>query len=258
MFEIFEELSKFNHIVYHDEPHTYQMNGKFATSVTKLIGKFEKPFDADYWSKKKAEEEGVTPEVIKARWKLKANIACEKGTAVHSYIENYLSNKVFPYPASHIRPLFEGSDPVRPKYDKIIPLVHKFVDAIKGKMVPVRSEFVVGDVDYNICGMIDQIFYNKKSGMLELWDWKTNEEIDTDSRYKLLDPISHISNAKLDIYSLQLSLYKHIIEKNTNLKMGDSYLTWFNEENDNYQIFKCRDYSKEAVIMIEYFLAQAA
>lgn len=255
MFTVFEELSKFSHIVYYDEPHIYEMNGKFATSVTKLIGKFEKPFDSEYWSKRKAAEEGVTPEEIKARWKLKSSISCEKGTAVHSYVENYLSNKVFPYPLNHIRNVFNGEDPVKEKYDKIIPLVQKFRKDISGKMIPVRSELVVGDIDYNLCGMIDQVFYNKKSGMLELWDWKTNEEIDTDSKYKLLDPISHISNAKLDVYSLQLSLYKHIIEKNTALKFGDSYLTWFNESNDNYQIFKCRDYSKEVCDMIQYFLS---
>jgi hypothetical protein len=254
MFEVFEELDKFNHIIYYDQPHTYEVDGVRMTSVTKLISKAEKPFDAAYWSQKKAEEEGVTADEIKARWKRKADIACEKGTAVHEYVENYLSNKVFPYPASTIRAVFEGTDPVRQKYNKIIPLVHKFCEDIKGKMIPVRSEFVVGDMEYGLCGMIDQIFYNKKSGKLELWDWKTNEKIDTDSRYKLQAPVDHISNAKLDIYSLQLSLYKHIIEKNTNLELGDSYLTWFNESNDSYEIFKCRDYENEVKEMINTFL----
>ncbi len=256
MFEVFEELDKFNHIVYHDEPHIYYMNGVKAISVTKLIGMAEKPFDSDYWAQKKADEQGVTAEEIKAQWKYKANVACEKGTAVHAFVENYLSNKVFPYPASHIRPIFEGQDPVRQKYNKIIPLVHKFYDDIRGKMIPVRSEFVVGDIEYGLCGMIDQIFYNKKSGKLELWDWKTNEKIDTESRYKLQAPVDHISNAKLDIYSLQLSLYKHIIQKNTNLEIGDCYLTWFNEDNDTYQIFKCHDYSIEVREMIREFLGK--
>lgn len=253
-FEVFEELDKFSHIVYHDEPHVYYMNGEKATSVTKLIGKAEKAFDADYWSKKKADEQDVTAEEIKAQWKYKANVACEKGTAVHEYVENYLNNKVFPYPSGRIRPIFEGQDPVRSKFNKIIPLVHKFCDDIKGRMIPVRSEFVVGDIEYGLCGMIDQIFYNKKSGKLELWDWKTNEKIDTDSKYKLLSPVNHVSSSKLDIYSLQLSLYKHIIQKNTNLELGDSYLTWFNESNESYEIFKCHDYESEVKDMIYTFL----
>lgn len=232
------------------------MNGERATSVTKLISKAEKPFDAVYWSQRKADEEGVTVDEIKARWKLKADIACEKGTAVHEYVENYLSNKVFPYPATSIRAVFDGQDPVRPKYNKIIPLVHKFCEDIKGRMIHVRSEFIVGDIEYGLCGMIDQIFYNKKSGKLELWDWKTNEKIDTESRYKLLSPVDHLSNAKLDIYSLQLSLYKHIIQKNTNLELGDSYLTWFNEANKSYEIFKCHDYEIEVQDMINTFLVK--
>jgi hypothetical protein len=256
MFEVFEELDKFNHIVYYDGPHTYDVNGVKMTSVTKLIGKASKPFDADYWSQKKADEEGITADEMKARWKLKADIACEKGTAVHEYVENYLSNKVFPYPAANIRAVFGGDDPVRQKYNKIIPLVHKFSEDIKGKMIPVRSEFVVGDMEYGLCGMIDQIFYNKKSGNLELWDWKTNEKIDRESRYNLLPPVDHISNAKLDIYSLQLSMYKHIIEKNTNLKLGDSYLTWFNENNDSYEVIKCHDYEEEVKELITTFLVK--
>ena len=111
----------------------------------------------------------------------------------------------------------------------------------------------MNDSDFDICGMIDQLFYNKKSGMLELWDWKTNEKIDTESKYKLLSPISHISQAKLDVYSLQLSLYKLIVQKNTNLKLGDSYLVWFNESNDSYKIYKCHDYQNEVKLMIDHF-----
>lgn len=254
MFEIFEELDKFNHIVYYDGPHTYDVNGVKMTSVTKLIGKVSKPFDADYWSQKKADDEGITAGEMRARWKLKADIACEKGTAVHEYVENYLSNKVFPYPAGHICAVFDGDDPVRQKYNKIIPLVHKFCNDIKGKMIPIRSEFVVGDMEYGLCGMIDQIFYNKKSGQLELWDWKTNEKIDRESRYKLMLPVSHLGSSKLDIYSLQLSLYKHIIEKNTNLKFGNSYLNWFNENNNSYEIIKCHDYEDEVKKIITKFL----
>lgn len=255
MLEIYEELQKFNFVVYYDDPHVYYLNGKKANlSATKLISKFKKPFDSDYWSQKKADDEGITKDEMLARWKLKGDISCEKGTAVHEYVENRLANKVFPYPSAKIKSLFDGADPVQEKFDKIVPLVEKFISDTRGRMISVASELVIGDLEYNIGGMIDQVFYNKKSGKIELWDWKTNEKIDRGSKYKFNSPINHVPSSKLEEYSLQLSLYKHIIEKNTNLELGDSYLTWFNENNESYEVFKCIDYSKEVVEMIENFI----
>ena len=55
----------------------------------------------------------------------------------------------------------------------------------------------------------------------------------------------------MNTYSLQLSLYKYIIEKNTNLKLGDSYIVWFNEKNETYKPIKCYDFQKEIVKMLE-------
>ena len=254
MLEIFEELSKFDNIVYFDDPHVYYIDGVKATSVTGLIGKFEPEFDEAFHSTNTSKKTGKTVEEVLAMWKLKNKISVEKGSAVHSFVENFIAHKVFPYPAQRMLNTFNGTDPVKEKFDKIVPLVHKFVTDIRGKLIPIKSELIVGDVEYGLCGMIDQVFYNKKTKMLELWDWKTNEKIDTESKYKLLKPISHISQAKLDVYSLQLSLYKHLIHKNTGLKFGDSWLTWFNEANDTYKLFKCHDYSNDVLTMIEYFL----
>ena len=253
MLHIFEELSKFNDIIYYDDPHVYYKNDQKMTSVTTLIGKYEKPFDEKFHAANKAKQLGMTPEEVIAMWKRTNRISTVKGTAVHSYTENYLAHKVFPYPEAIVKSNFNGEDPVREKYDKIIPLIHKFYDDIKGKLLPIKSELIVGDGDFGICGMIDQLFYNKKSGMLELWDWKTNKEIKTSSRYKLLSPLSHLSTAEIDIYSLQLSLYKYIIHKNTNLKLGDSYLVWFNESNDTYKIFKCYDYTDNVKLMLDHY-----
>ncbi len=44
-----------------------------------------------------------------------------------------------------------------------------------------------------------------------------------------------------------------IIEKNTNLKIGDSYLIWINENSDNYKVYKCKDLQAELKLMIEHY-----
>jgi ATP-dependent exoDNAse (exonuclease V) beta subunit len=114
-------------------------------------------------------------------------------------------------------------------------------------------EFVVADEDYGIAGMVDCLFYNKKSGMLEIYDYKTNKEIKLKSAYKenFKSPISHLDVCEINTYSLQLHLYKHIIEKNTNLKIGNLYLVWINEVNDTYKVIPCKELQADLKLMLE-------
>ena len=50
-----------------------------------------------------------------------------------------------------------------------------------------------------------------------------------------------IEECDLEIYSLQLSLYKLIIEKHTGIKLGKSYLVWFSHNNPSYKIIEAKD-----------------
>ena len=121
-----------------------------------------------------------------------------------------------------------------------------------GKLVPVRAEVVVGDTEWGITGMIDQIFFNEKSGKLEIWDWKTNKAIKKDNKWqKFKKPLSHLDVCELNTYSLQLSFYRLIVERNTELELGDSYIVWFNENNESYKVMKCFDFRDEILKIME-------
>ena len=255
MLEIFKELRKFSNVIFHEKDHHYFIDGKEAISSTTIIKKYEKPFDSEYWSARKAPELGMTPEEVAAMWEDQGTRASFKGTKVHSYIENALANKILPF-EEQAGVMMENCGEIISAYDKIILMVDEFLNDIKDKMLPIRSEVIIGDSEHLIAGMVDQIFYNLKSKKLELWDWKTNKKIDEKTQYKLLKPLSHLSNSKLDIYSLQLSLYKYIIEKNTNLKLGNSYICWFNEKNSTYKIFKCENYEKYIKLMINDYCSR--
>jgi ATP-dependent exoDNAse (exonuclease V) beta subunit len=106
---------------------------------------------------------------------------------------------------------------------------------------------IVGDEDLLLCGMIDQLFYNVKANELQIWDYKTNKEINTYSKYKnkMTNGLNHLQECEYNTYSLQLGIYKKIIEKNTNLKLGNSYICWINEQNDTYKTFKMADMVNE-------------
>ena len=37
-------------------------------------------------------------------------------------------------------------------------MFHKFYDDSYGKLIPIKSEVIVGDEGFKICGMVDQLF----------------------------------------------------------------------------------------------------
>tara|TARA_R110000803_G_scaffold47825_5_gene99616 strand:- start:9343 stop:10110 length:768 start_codon:yes stop_codon:yes gene_type:complete len=252
--ETIRELAKFNHIKYYDEPHLYYIDGERMTSATTFIGQFKEKFDSEYWSQKKADERGITKEEILEEWRIKALVSTEKGTYFHEYAENYLTNRIFPFPQDAVNGVLGEDNDVKERFDKLVTLFDKFYEASYGRLIPVRAEVVVGDKDMGICGMVDQLFFNEKSGKLEIWDWKTNKKIGKKNHWQQFkEPISHLDICEMNTYSLQLSLYKHIIESNTNLELGDSYIVWFNEKNEKYFPMKCHDYTLEIKAMLKDF-----
>lgn len=273
MHEFFEKIAKFNNIMFDEEWHSYTINGVKMVSVTKVTGALQKPFDAVSIStkcvakmKREAREKGlpeptVTPEDLQLQWAKNNLLARAKGSAVHKYLEVTLMNKMQRYPSDIVQSEYAkdfkknpalkfDDDPVKPMYDACVAHVNRFINDIRGKMFPVKSELVIGSEKYGVCGMIDQIFYNPKSGGFEIWDWKTNSEFDTTSNYHLEAPCAHLEKCKLTEYSLQLHCYKKIFEEETGIPIKNCYLCWFSEKQDNYKIMKCQDVANEAAILL--------
>ena len=254
--KITRELSKFNNIKFHDKEHKYYLNGVKTKSVTGVIGEYKHPFDKEYWSQKKADERNITQEEILSEWKYKADFSCEKGSVFHEYVENFLTNKLYPFPEHRVGSMLGGTDNMlecKEAVDKLKILFEKFYKDSFGKLIPVRAEIVVGDEEWGVTGMIDQLFFNEKSGKLEIWDWKTNKKIGRNNKWQQFkEPLSHLDVCELNTYSLQLSFYKLIVERNTELQLGDSYIVWFNEKNDKYHIIKCFDFKEEILKIMDH------
>ncbi|MDQ5920653.1 MAG: hypothetical protein QG673_709 [Pseudomonadota bacterium] len=244
------QLNKFAHVKFIADEHTYSIDGCIAQSVTTTLKQFVKPFDREYWAKIKASQLNISMDDILSKWQFSAEFAQVKGTLVHQFIECRLNGSQFVYPDELIMQIF-GYDPIQEPFSQIIPVVEKFLIDIENKMLSIFSEFVIGDLEYLIGGTIDQLFYNKKSDKIEIWDWKTNKEIKLESRFFHLAPLSHIPDTELDHYSLQLALYKLILEKNTGLELGNSYVAWFHETSAIYRIYKTKDYKKEAQLILD-------
>jgi hypothetical protein len=246
------ELAKFNDVKYFDGPHKYYVGNKEYISATTFIKKFKKEFETQRLAEAYADKRGLTVESVLGDWDLKRDISTVKGTLVHDMAENWWNNKFFPYNPNESVKEF-GYDIISEKYEKCKDMFFKFYEDAKQNLIPVKMELVVGDQEYKIAGQVDGLFFNKKSNELEIWDYKTNKEIKYSNNFgqKFQDPISHLDVCEFNTYSLQLSLYKHIIQKNTNLKIGSNYLVWINENISKYKVIKCQDMEAEIKLMIQ-------
>ncbi len=236
-----ELFTKFKNITYFDVPHKYYYKDKQFTSVTTLLHKYQEPFNEEYWLEQKSMEFGVPQFKIKRAWDFINKKGTMKGSAIHDYAENSLWNKVFFYPEKTFIDEF-GFDPIKYEYDITKKHVDNFIKVSRGKLIPIRTEMVMYDVDTMIAGMADLIFYNVRDKEYQIWDWKTNKAFTeyNERGYKLLDSLNMLDDCDLEIYSLQLAAYKYIIEKNTSIKFGKSFLVWVSH-NNNFRIIETKN-----------------
>lgn len=242
-----ELFYKFNDVKYYDEPHKYYVNDQQLTSVTTVIHKYDENFDENKWAKIKANQYNLKSNDIKYAWKFINEKATTKGSIIHDYTENLFLNKIFPYPKDMVINKF-GYDAVWYEYIKTKKHVDKFYNRVKNILIPIKTELVCYDLEFLIGGMVDMLFYNVRTKKFEIWDYKTNSAPDAfneDPRFitNLKDPLFLLQNTALDIYSLQLSIYKYILLKHTPIELGNSYVVWFSCNNESYEIKETHDYT---------------
>lgn len=235
-----ELYTNFNEVTYYDEPHQYFINDEKYVSVTTLIHEYQEEFDEDYWSQFKANQFGLTQKEIIRAWNFINRKGTMKGSLIHDYSENVLKNKVFKYPKDEIIQEF-GFDPITVEYDKTKILVDKFREDTKGVLIPISVEQVVYDKQTKISGMFDILFWNVLDQEFQIWDNKTNKVFTMESERYMLGDLSLLQESDLEIYSLQLEMYKQIIERNTSIKLGKSYVVWYYHNNPDYQIIPMKN-----------------
>ena len=225
-------FTSFDVIEFDPQWHRYVLNGKVLRSVTTVLKDLKTPFDADYWAAKKAEERGVTVAEIRAEWDKKRDESIAKGNAVHAHIEQVLKGES---PAAD--PFLGLLEPL-PEVAAFDALWQKFSPVIE----PVHVEWVIGDEELGIAGTVDALFRDRRTGKHHIWDWKTNSRFNTDNKFQRLKaPFDDVPECELTNYSLQVSLYRLIIERNTGLDMGDSYIVHFSRDGQ-FTLHKARDY----------------
>ncbi len=231
--------TRFSDIVVDSVNHGYRIGDKNLVSVTTLLKSITPEFDKDGVSLKMAERSGVTQAEILRQWEEKGAKSRDKGTRLHQYIEDVMADKV---------------DPILGRINDRLPEMNAFDDAwtklraeLDAKMV--KQEFVVGDEEFGVAGRVDNLMsvlpYKAKSRRACVFDWKSGK-LDIDNRFeKLLPPFDAYDNCKLNIYSIQLSLYRLIMERNKpDIQLSDGYILHLRDDG-TYQLHRARDFREE-------------
>lgn len=220
MENIFLELNKFNDIFFEEETHRYTDSlGTNYQSATGWIHQFAPETDWDTIAAKKAAKEGTTPEALRAEWDYRGKYACALGTECHAVME-YLWKRKNYNGNMNIMKQYEG---MPEEFIGRKEMCKKLYDKMKNRYVPIANEFIVNDPEFGLCGTIDFIAYNQMTGKYGILDWKTSKSFDTSNSWgkKMLAPFDDLDDCNVVHYSLQLSLYKYILEKYTNIRIGE-------------------------------------
>lgn len=222
-------------IVFDEVPHVYYVHGDpDNVSVTTLVHKYFPKFDADLvisrmmnsknWPNNKYF--GKTAEEIKQLWSDTGNDATTRGTRMHLSIEYF----------------YNGLDTHEYQNDKEFQMFQVFYEDHK-HLVPYRTEWEVYDEQHRIAGSIDMVFEDTTDGTLSIYDWKRSKEIKLKNSFgsRGFDHLKEYHDCNYVHYSLQLNIYKYILEKLYDKRIKDLYLIVMHPNFDRYQKIECLD-----------------
>lgn len=222
-----------------DEPtHVYTIDGDsdYMSATTFVHSHFDH-FDADKIIDKMMNGRnwkpgykyyGMTKEEIKEIWSQNGKEASEAGTKMHYDIECFYNECP------------NENNSIEYQYFK------NFQQAYS-QLIPFRTEWTVFDKELKIAGSIDMVFQNE-DGSLQIYDWKRCKDISKTTAYMKYSKnkiISHIPDTNFWHYSLQLNVYKFILEKNYGVCVTDLYLVCLHPNKENYRRIKVADLSQE-------------
>ena len=228
-----------------EESHTYYVDGsddgsKYK-STTSLIHSMFKPFDADEVIDKMRKSRnwhssayfGQSPDEIKAEWETNRDSAARSGTSMHENIENF----------------YNGVDH---KVSREFEMFQAFVEDHK-ELVPYRTEWCIFDEEARVSGSVDMVYESRDTpGTYVIADWKRSKAIKMENKWQsgTTKHTAHLPDCNFIHYSLQLSTYKYILEKNYGLTISQTFIVVLHPAQHSYNKIVTEDLSAEVESMM--------
>mgnify|MGYP003633403197 CR=1 FL=1 len=231
-----DSLIKFN-----SRRHTYSTaKSAYLRSVTKIVSEQFGLFDADKIISKMTNSVkwptskyyGMSPKEIKQMWNNNGQTARVAGTKIHDQIEKYCN----------------GEEIEADEGDVALEQFLKW-DLLRN-WNPYRTEWKIFDDDLKIAGTVDAVF--EKDGEYVLVDWKRSKEIVRGNKFDCCvhPELKHLPECNFVKYSLQLNLYKYILEKNYGLKISKVIILNIHPDQESFDEIEALDLEKEVSIIL--------
>lgn len=249
-------------VSFEEATHVYTVHGELGyTSVTTWNHQHFRPFDQDAIIDKIMRNPkmihdptykyfGKTAEDIKSDWEQNRNAASAAGTSLHLDIEHFFNDVVV--------------DNTSTEYGYFVAFWNDF-RAEFPHVRPYRTEWVVYYEEMKIAGSIDMVFENTQDGTLWIYDWKRSKQIEYEPNsyrpeFSTTDCISHLPDTNFWHYTLQLNMYKFILESKYNATISKMCLVCLHPDNvyKSYELFEVAPLCKEIQDLYEYRIQQVA
>jgi hypothetical protein len=241
-------------ISFDEATHSYTIDGSRDgwISCTQFIHGFFEAFDPDaviakmMASRKWPESKyfGMTAEQIKAQWSASGTEASEAGTRMHLDIEYYNNAD----PIGNLAGDNWTPNP-GPEWDYFMEYDRKH--RLKRGFTPYRTEWLVFKEDIKLAGSIDMV-YKKADGTYAIYDWKRAKDMRFENPYQSgKAPLDHLPDTNYWHYSLQLNIYRVILEELYGCTISEMALVVLHPNNSSYRVIQLNRMDDEVQAMFE-------
>jgi hypothetical protein len=244
-------LDAFKDLEFLEEPHKYYLHKGDGSkielpSVSSVVKRFEPEVDWDAIRIKKAQKEGIDPEVLKRMWRENNLKSTSNGTIVHEFGESamYFFQGRFDEMNDYIKHRqFEDGYliPYGPKQIAASKLFEDILDNYNVWPVMPEAKVYTGyndklQLQNDYCGTFDILFAGMgKDGVIRpfLMDYKTNgtliNEYNRSFGNTMLYPFDWMVDESLSHYTIQLNLYSMALEQ-LGYEMTHKIIVWLKED----------------------------
>ena len=236
--KIINELQYFKGIEFHEKQHFYTLdNYRFGISATSLIETYGQEFDSDSISQMVANKRGISQQEVLNEWKKENEFSCIKGSCIHLKAQSLWMNTNYEIDYNTIDDTIDKNR-LKKEYDIMSKQAINFYNDYKDMYDMIQDEFIVWSKEFDIAGSIDGIMYNKYTQQCCILDFKSNKDLQFESKYhkKMKVPLHKLDDVNGQHYYIQLSIYKYLIEKYTNIKVDELFIVYFNINANDYEI----------------------
>lgn len=221
-------------IRFQDEGHKYWIRGRdkgviSTTTILKtyfedfnpdpIIRRIMRPSNENYWENPDYQYYRKDASEIKAMWAQLGKDAAEAGTYNHEQIENFYNGLEYDFSKREHTELF-------------IPFHNDHKDYLE----PFRTEMLIYHEKLRISGAIDMLYRNRITGKLVLADWKFIKKLAKKNKSKQgKPPLDHLDDTNYTKYSLQLSVYRYILETEYGYEVENQFLVILHGKQKKYR-----------------------